>query len=325
MVFYRSDGFDVKTLLDISGSIYGITVSNGSANSMVYFAYNAQGDVIGLYGYNGTLYATYDYDAWGNCTVTPLVADTAGHSITDANHIAHINPFRYRGYYYDTETGFYLTGTRYYDPVVGRFINADSTVSTGQGLIGTNMFAYCGNNPICRYDPTGRSFLAAIGIGLLVTGIVTLCTSSNAETPSTIEVPDWDCNIVFNEPTVGEPNSKREWYDDKGNLTKERWYGPDGRVTKDRHHTDHGHPKQHPNVPHDHDWGLNEDGNWAPGPGYPTPQEATAHAQIAAGLAGAGAATLVGYGIYLGVKWALAAILAAPTGGGSLVVAGVTP
>ena len=49
---------------------------------MVYFAYNAQGDVIGLYGDNGTLYATYDYDAWGNCTVTPLVADTAGHSIT---------------------------------------------------------------------------------------------------------------------------------------------------------------------------------------------------------------------------------------------------
>ena len=97
MGFYRSDGFDVKTLLDISGSVYGITVSNGSANSMVYFAYNAQGDVIGLYGYNGTLYATYDYDAWGNCTVKALIADDNGHTVSDANHIAHNNPFRYRG------------------------------------------------------------------------------------------------------------------------------------------------------------------------------------------------------------------------------------
>ena len=132
------------------------SVSNGSANSMVYFAYNAQGDVIGLYGYNGTLYATYDYDAWGNCTVTPLVADTAGHSITDANHIAHINPFRYRGYYYDTETGLYYLQSRYYDPQTGRFLNADSQLNPD--YLGNNVFAYCSNNPVKRSDSTGLWF-----------------------------------------------------------------------------------------------------------------------------------------------------------------------
>ena len=136
------------------------SVSNGSANSMVYFAYNAQGDVIGLYGYNGTLYATYDYDAWGNCTVTPLVADTAGHSITDANHIAHINPFRYRGYMYDSETGLYYLGSRYYDPVTCRMINADTTdvltASTDQPNHDKNLFAYCDNNPVMRMDDGGE-------------------------------------------------------------------------------------------------------------------------------------------------------------------------
>ena len=177
MGFYRSDGFDVKTLLDISGSVYGITVSNGSANSMVYFAYNAQGDVIGLYGYNGTLYATYDYDAWGNCTVTPLVADTAGHAVTDANHIAHINPFRYRGYYYDTETGLYYLQSRYYDPETGRFINADGVSLLQYGLENLtqyNMFTYCFNNPVMYYDPTGEFPILAGIIGLAIVTYVAI-------------------------------------------------------------------------------------------------------------------------------------------------------
>ena len=67
-----------------------------------------------------------------------------------------IEPFRYRGYYYDEETGFYATGTRYYDPEIGRFINADGYVSTGQGIIGYNMYVYCGNDPINRVDPFGK-------------------------------------------------------------------------------------------------------------------------------------------------------------------------
>ena len=78
-------------------------------------------------------------------------------------------------------------------------------------------------------------------------------------------------------------------------------------------------------MPHDHDWGINEKGDWAPGPGYPTPQEATAHAQVAVGLVSAGAAAVIGYGVYLGIKWSIAALLAPVTAGASLVVAGATP
>ena len=65
------------------------------------------------------------------------------------------NPLRYRGYYYDVETGWYYLNSRYYDPATGRFINADGYASTGQGLLGANMFAYCLNNPVNRVDPSG--------------------------------------------------------------------------------------------------------------------------------------------------------------------------
>ena len=65
------------------------------------------------------------------------------------------NPLRYRGYVYDTETGFYYLQSRYYDPELGRFLNADALVSTGQGLLGNNMFSYCPNNPVCSIDATG--------------------------------------------------------------------------------------------------------------------------------------------------------------------------
>ncbi|MBQ4560134.1 MAG: DUF4329 domain-containing protein [Tyzzerella sp.] len=74
------------------------------------------------------------------------------------------------------ETGFYLTGTRYYDPEIGRFINADGYVSTGQGVLGNNMFAYCGNNPINRKDPSGQGWITALIIAVVCA--VTLTGSS---------------------------------------------------------------------------------------------------------------------------------------------------
>ena len=70
--------------------------------------------------------------------------------------IGNMNPFRYRGYYYDVETGFYYLQSRYYDPSTGRFISADGFAHTGQGVLGTNMFAYCENNPVNRVDSTGQ-------------------------------------------------------------------------------------------------------------------------------------------------------------------------
>ena len=65
------------------------------------------------------------------------------------------NPLRYRGYVFDQDTGLYYLQSRYYDPEMGRFINADAFTSTGQGLLGNNMYAYCGNNPANYSDPNG--------------------------------------------------------------------------------------------------------------------------------------------------------------------------
>ena len=83
------------------------------------------------------------------------VTDANGTAITDSTHIANVNPLRYRGYYFDSETGLYYLQSRYYDPVVKRFINADGYVSTGTGALGYNMFAYCLNNSVLFFDKVG--------------------------------------------------------------------------------------------------------------------------------------------------------------------------
>ena len=118
-----------------------------------FYVKNAQGDVTGLVSASGTRVVTYTYDAWGNPLATTLGAQ---------------NPLRYRGYVYDTETGLYYLQSRYYNPAWGRFINADAYASTGQGIIGNNMFAYCGNNPVICADYCGESLSIA---GILLVGI----------------------------------------------------------------------------------------------------------------------------------------------------------
>ena len=85
---------------------------------------------------------------------------------TGTNHIGNLNPFRYRGYYYDRETGLYFLQTRYYDPEIGRFLNRDSVAyADPQTINGLNLYAYCLNNPVAYVDPTGKS---AILIALIL-------------------------------------------------------------------------------------------------------------------------------------------------------------
>ena len=117
-----------------------------------YFVKNIQGDVIEICNWSDGSVVQYTYDAWGKVlSVTGTLASTVGR----------YNPFRYRSYYYDTETRFYYLNSRYYDPEVCRFINADSFVSTGQGILGNNMFAYCNNNPVMYVDYSGQNSEAA--------------------------------------------------------------------------------------------------------------------------------------------------------------------
>ena len=135
---------------DASGQPIGIShyTYNGtivSENDYLLVS-NIQGDIIGIYDSNGTRVVTYVYDAWGR------ILSTTG---TGANTIGVYNPFRYRGYYYDIETGFYYLNSRYYDPNVGRFLNADIYINANGDLLGFNMFAYCSNNPVMGRDPSG--------------------------------------------------------------------------------------------------------------------------------------------------------------------------
>ena len=134
-----TDGTNTTTFFyDESGKPFGMH-HNGS---VYYYVTNLQGDVLRLTTADGTVVARYKYDPYGKV-------------ISATGSMATANPLRYRGYYYDSETGFYYLQSRYYDPMTGRFINADSYVSTGQGVLGNNMFAYCRNNPVCRKDATG--------------------------------------------------------------------------------------------------------------------------------------------------------------------------
>lgn len=145
---------------------------------MYYYVYNIVGDVKGMYDSEGNIVAKYGYSGYGE---HGYIRNGAGQSVKDdPTHIANINPFRFKGYYFDAETEFYYLNTRYYDPYVCRFLNADAYISTGQGPLGYNMFAYCGNDPINRYDPEGNAFLTATicgvavwKIGVLLIGIIT--------------------------------------------------------------------------------------------------------------------------------------------------------
>ena len=114
----------------------------GSTPNTYYYILNLQGDVVQIIDEGGVLQAEYVYSPWGKV-------------ISAEGDLAEINPLRYRGYYYDSETGFYYLQSRYYDPENHRFINADSYASTGQGFLGVNMFAYANNNPIIFGDAAG--------------------------------------------------------------------------------------------------------------------------------------------------------------------------
>ena len=142
-------------LYDESGAPIGMQYRTNSYAANVfdtfYFEKNLQGDIIAVYNADGDKIGSYTYDAWGNCTVTVV----SGTTTLEKNVVRSYNPFRYRGYYYDTETGLYYLQSRYYNPAWGRFLNADGYVNANGDLIGFNMYAYCSNKPVIYADSQG--------------------------------------------------------------------------------------------------------------------------------------------------------------------------
>ena len=160
----------MKFIYGIDG-IIGFTLTNtDGTDTNYYYKKNIQGDIIGIYNNNLELIAKYVYDAWGNHKISYLendvfvdFAETNSYNQTSNNnlYIALKNPFRYRGYYYDTETKLYYLNSRYYDPEIARFINIDdiSIINESRSILnGLNLFIYCNNNPVMHTDTNGQSW-----------------------------------------------------------------------------------------------------------------------------------------------------------------------
>ena len=175
------DNNALEFVYDDGNQPFAVIYKHGSAAELYYYLVNAQGDVAAILDSSGKIAASYDYDAWGNCTVY----DSSDAAIGD------LNPLRYRGYYYDAETGFYYLQSRYYDPAICRFINADAYATTNAGsFLSCNMFAYCGNNPVNRADQSG-TFWKEIGsffnkVGTAIAGFAKATFGAGSSLSATI-------------------------------------------------------------------------------------------------------------------------------------------
>ena len=152
-----------------------------------YYKKNIQGDVLAIMDNTGAEIVQYVYDAWGNHKT--LVLENGAYTATPTTEIsqaylriANFNPYRYRSYYYDVETGLYYLNTRYYDSEVGRFINADDVSNVeAEEINGLNLYAYCLDNPVMLTDDNGNvpkwlkwlgvAALAVLSVALIATGV----------------------------------------------------------------------------------------------------------------------------------------------------------
>ena len=167
--YYVGDRLQYETLggssalwyfYDADGNPSGIRYKDNSGTvNDYYFVCNWRGDVIQIYNASGTLVGSYTYDAWGRVTENATSADT--------ENITETNPIRYRGYYYDTETRLYYLKSRYYDPAVKRFLNADGLISTGIEDVCKNMFAYCKNDSVNMADSSGNDPVPAWALHII--------------------------------------------------------------------------------------------------------------------------------------------------------------
>ena len=158
LVAEQSDSETIIYIYDANGSPVGFQYRNSTYAEKTFDTYwyekDMFGNIVGVYNKNGVKLVSYEYNAWGIC-YEQYYNGGANTSVVK-------NPYTYRGYYYDTDLGLYYLQSRYYDPNTCRFINADCYLSTGQGLLGYNMFAYCGNNPVMRVDPNGEGWIGSM-------------------------------------------------------------------------------------------------------------------------------------------------------------------
>ena len=162
-----TDAYALYFHYDSSGEVMGFTRTANGTDTEYFYVKNLQGDILKVITATGTEAAAYTYDAWGKL-------------LTSSGDMADVNPLRYHGYFYDTETGLYYLKSRYYDPEVCRFINSDGYNSTGQGILSANMFSYCLNNPINYQDSSGATVSIILGAGLGIAAIISTIAAVSA-------------------------------------------------------------------------------------------------------------------------------------------------
>ena len=188
----RGDGRELYYYYDSYGNLVMLSMFKNGNKSVYYVSTNSQGDVLGIYTHTGVLVASYEYDAWGNTIITKPGTNGIPVDITNSTeeHIGLINPIRYRGYYYDADMGLYYVSSRYYDPEIGRVINAaDIDYLGADGSPSSyNLFAYCMNNPVNRFDANGNWSLpnwakVAIGAAATVAAVAVTVATGGAAAP----------------------------------------------------------------------------------------------------------------------------------------------
>lgn len=156
VILSQSDGIDTMYFQYDSNGIPLGFIHNGV---QYFYITNQMGDVIAITDTDGTVVGNYEYDAWGTVTLSD-------------SDIANLNPLRYRGYYYDNETGYYYLQSRYYDANICGFINSDDLEFIDKNAYcGTNSFSYCANDPINKSDPTGHFIFIILIIVAIVSSI----------------------------------------------------------------------------------------------------------------------------------------------------------
>ena len=166
-----SEYYGGKTLeffYDESGAPYGFSYKSRStaAPAMYYYVTNLQGDVTNVLDASGNTVASYTYNAWGKL-------------LSSSGAMASINPIRYRGYYFDGDTGLYYVSSRYYAPEIARFINADDIdlLGANSDFASLSLFVYCGNNPVSRVDASGEVWFTAMVVGGVVGAAISAVSS----------------------------------------------------------------------------------------------------------------------------------------------------